>query len=36
LLAGLSIEIDQGPKSPWLAADDGHHQRKSERSGTRE
>ena len=36
LPAGFSVEIDQRPKSARLAADDRHHQRKSERAGARE
>src|ERR1700680_784243 len=31
--ARFSIEIDERPKSPWLAADNGDHQRKSQRAG---
>src|SRR5216683_2489977 len=33
--ACLAVEINQGAKAPRFTADDGHHQRKAERSGTR-
>src|SRR5258707_6820841 len=32
----LAIEIDERPERAWFAADDGYHQRKSERSGAGE
>src|SRR5713101_2253409 len=34
--ADLPVEIDQGPESPRLTPDDGHHQGKSQRARTRE
>src|SRR6187401_3565168 len=34
--ACFPIEIDQGPKPPWLPADDRHHQGKPQSAGTGE
>jgi hypothetical protein len=32
----FSIQVDERPESPWLAADDGYHQWQSERARANE